>query len=98
MKALLIAAILCLISSLVQAQEYPAKGIRIITAPAGGGADFIARFIAQGLSNAFGKPAIVENRPTSIIADTVAKAPSDGYTLLVAGPNFWTGPLFEIVE
>src|SRR4029077_8659725 len=33
-----------------------------------------------------------------IIADTVAKAPPDGYTLLLAGPNFWTAPLFDKVE
>ncbi len=77
------------------AQKYPDKPFRVVTAPAGGGADFFARVVARDLNVAVGQQAVVDNRPTSLIAETVAHAAPDGYTLLVAGPNFWTGPLLR---
>jgi tripartite-type tricarboxylate transporter receptor subunit TctC len=73
------------------AQDYPAKPIRLV-APfsAGGGADSVARLFAEKLTESFGRQVIVENRPgaSNIIGtDLVAKAPPDGYTLLLAINN-----------
>ena len=70
------------------AQAWPAKTVRIIVGFApGGGSDIIARVIAQKLTEAWGQTVIVDNRvgASGIIgADLVAKAPPDGYTLLVS--------------
>lgn len=66
---------------------YPTKSIRIIVPyTAGGGVDFVGRVVAQELAKPLGQQLIVDNRPggsTIIGADAVAKAPPDGYTLLV---------------
>lgn len=78
-------------------QEYPTKPVRIITSPAGGGNDFVARLIARALSGPLGQQVVVDNRATILIADIVAKSPSDGYTLLVTGSAHWIGPLVEKV-
>jgi tripartite-type tricarboxylate transporter receptor subunit TctC len=79
------------------AQNYPQKPVRIVTSPAGGGNDFPARLIARSLSGSLGQQFLVDNRPTILIADIVAKAPADGYTLLVTGSAHWIGPLLEKV-
>ena len=71
------------------AQSYPAKPVRIIAPfPAGGGYDFMARSIGQRLHESMGQPVIVENRAGAngnIGSEAVAKAPADGYTLLLGG-------------
>jgi tripartite-type tricarboxylate transporter receptor subunit TctC len=98
MKAALATLILPLALALAggaQAQTYPTKPIRIVTSPAGGGNDFPARLIARALAAPLGQQLIVENRPTILIADIVAKAPPDGYTLLVTGSAHWIGPLLD---
>jgi tripartite-type tricarboxylate transporter receptor subunit TctC len=68
-------------------QKYPVKTVRIIAPfPAGGAADILARVVAQRLTEQLGQTAIVENRPGAagaIGSELVAKAPPDGYTLLV---------------
>ena len=69
----------------VSGQDYPNKPIRIVTAALGGGSDFAARLIAQGISGPLGQPVIVDNRGGVVPGEIVAKAPPDGYTLLVAG-------------
>lgn len=76
-------------------QEYPSKPIRIITSPAGGGNDFVARLLARALSAPLGQQVIVDNRATILIADIAAKSAPDGYTLLVSGSAHWIGPLIE---
>jgi tripartite-type tricarboxylate transporter receptor subunit TctC len=74
-----------------QADDYPARVIRIVVPfAAGGGSDIVARLIADGLTRRLHGPVIVENKPGAgavIGADFVAKAPPDGYTLLFATPG-----------
>lgn len=69
------------------AQNYPTRPVTIIVPyAAGGGTDLLARMVAQKLEQRLGKSFIVENRPgggTVIAALAVAKAPPDGYTLLM---------------
>lgn len=76
-------------------QDFPNKLIRIVSTEAGGGADSNARPIAQKLAGNLGQQVIVENRPGVTAAESVAKAPPDGYTLLVNGSSFWIGPLLQ---
>ena len=69
------------------AQVFPSHALRIVVPfPAGGGTDLVARTLAEGMSRDLGQPVIVENKPgggTVIGSDAVAKAPADGYTLLL---------------
>jgi len=69
------------------AQTYPAKAVRLIVADAAGGApDQLARILAQRLSEGLGQQVVVDNRPGAggaLGADIAAKAPADGYTLLL---------------
>jgi tripartite-type tricarboxylate transporter receptor subunit TctC len=70
------------------AQTYPARPVRIIAGyAAGGGVDITARLIGQWLAERLGQQFMVEDRPgagTNIAAEAVARAPTDGYTLLLA--------------
>ena len=73
-----------------QAQEWPAKAVRIIVPfPAGGSADLLPRTVGEKLSQQWGQPVIVDNRPGAagnIGATAVFQAEPDGYTLLSAPP------------
>jgi tripartite-type tricarboxylate transporter receptor subunit TctC len=86
-NAILIGASL-IVSTASSAQSYPSKPVHIIVPyPAGGTSDILARTIGQRLSESFGQPVIVENKPGAngnVGADLVAKAPADGYMLLLA--------------
>ena len=78
------------------AQTYPAKAVRLIVpfAP-GGSTDIIGRTVAQKLNEVWGQPVLVDNRPggsTVIGTDVVAKAPPDGYMLLVTPAPFTIVP------
>lgn len=70
------------------AGDYPDKPIRIIDPfAAGGSTDYMARLIGQKITERFGQPVIVDNRPGAagnLAAELVAKATPDGYTLLMA--------------
>ena len=60
----------------------------IVPYAAGGNTDIVARALAARLSGVFGQQVLVDNRPgggTNIGSELVAKAPADGYTLLMAG-------------
>ena len=81
----------------VNAQDFPAKPIRIIASPPGGANNFLARVVGQGLNESVGWNVVVDNRPSGgfIQGELLAKAPADGYTLLIAAGSFTIGPLFE---
>ena len=86
-RYLLLALLAALLPMPTAAQTYPAKTIRIIVpwAP-GGSTDVLARLIGIKMSENWGQPAVVENKPGAsgnIGSDLVAKAPPDGYALLV---------------
>ena len=76
-------------------QNYPNKPIRIVTAGAGGGSDFQARQIAQGISGPLGQPVIIENRGGGLTPEIVLRARHDGYTLSLSGANLWITPLLR---
>ena len=75
---------------------YPTKPIRIIVPQsAGGSTDLAARVVTQRLSESLGQPIVVDNRPGAGSlngTETVAKAPADGYTLLVVAASFTINP------
>jgi len=77
-------------------QDYPNRPIRLVSPGPGGGADFVARFVAQGISGPLGQQVVVENRPAGVIpGQIVSKAPPDGYTVMVNGNSFWIAPLMR---
>ena len=81
----LLSIVLVLGSPRADAQSYPSKPVRMVVGfPPGGGTDILARIVALKLSEIWGQPVIVENRPgasATIGANLVAKAAPDGYTL-----------------
>jgi tripartite-type tricarboxylate transporter receptor subunit TctC len=76
------------------AQNYPNKPVRILVGfPPGGSNDIAGRILANGLSERWGTPVVVENRPggTGMVAlQTLANAAPDGYTLYVGGNQLAT--------
>jgi tripartite-type tricarboxylate transporter receptor subunit TctC len=92
-----LAGMTALAANAASVQEYPTRPVRIVTAEIGGGNDFAARMIAQGITPALGKPVIVENRGGSVVvsAQIVGKAQADGHTLLLYGSNLWILPFMR---
>ncbi|MFL6566561.1 MAG: tripartite tricarboxylate transporter substrate binding protein [Burkholderiales bacterium] len=72
-------------------QSFPSRAIRLVVGFApGGAADLVARTLQEPLQRSLGQPIVVDNRPgagSSIAAEYVAKAPADGYTVLIASPS-----------
>jgi tripartite-type tricarboxylate transporter receptor subunit TctC len=83
------AAALPAVSRMARAQAYPTRPVRlIVTVAAGSSPDIIARLMGQWLSERLGQPFVIENRPGgggNIGTEAVARAPADGYTLLLCG-------------
>jgi tripartite-type tricarboxylate transporter receptor subunit TctC len=87
-------------ASIAHAQTYPSKPVRLIVPNApGGGTDTVARVIADKLSPALGQQVVVDNRGGAggrIAAEGVARAPKDGYTLLLgSAATLITGPVLD---
>ena len=84
-------AVFGLLSTPGAAQSYPSKPVKLVVGFApGGAADFVSRTFQDSLSKELGQQVIVENRAgagSSIAAEFVAKAPPDGYTMLIASPS-----------
>src|SRR5688572_937111 len=76
------------------AQGYPAKPVRMLVGfPPGGSTDIMARLVSPGLSETFKQQFVIDNRPganSNIAAELVARAPADGYTLIVVSASFST--------
>jgi tripartite-type tricarboxylate transporter receptor subunit TctC len=87
---MLVVPIALALSAAALAQPYPARPIRlVVTVPPGGITDFTARILGPKLSEALGQPVVVDNRPGAggnIASALVAKAQSDGHTLMIAAP------------
>ena len=84
----LLAALLLVAAGAAHPQDYPSRPIRLITPAAPGGTtDLLARLVGAKLGEIFGQPVIVDNRASAsgiIAGEMTAKAPADGYTLLLA--------------
>jgi len=96
MRILLVFAVLAMAAGFAQSQQYPTKPVRIIApfAP-GGGTDFIARLIAQKLTERLGQQVIVENKPGAggnLGAEFAVKSAPDGYTLLLVAGSYTVNP------
>jgi tripartite-type tricarboxylate transporter receptor subunit TctC len=89
-------AVLMGLAGFVHAQSFPSKPIHIVVPfVPGGGGDFVARLIAEKMAKDWGQPVLIDNRPGAsgnIGAEFVAKAPADGYTLLLAASTLAINP------
>jgi tripartite-type tricarboxylate transporter receptor subunit TctC len=74
-----------------RAEAWPSRPMHLVVGFApGGSTDIVARIIGQWLQERLGQPVVIENRPgaaTNIATESVARAPADGYTLLMVGPS-----------
>jgi len=99
---------MCLVATSCFAQTYPAKPVRMIVPfPAGGPADLVARLLSSKLPEAWGQPLVIENRGGAggnIGTAAVARAPADGYTILLttsglmSNPGLYKDPGFDPVR
>ena len=104
LAGLTVAACLAVIPPMAWAQgkstygsdEYPGKPVRMIVPLApGGGSDIVARIVAQAMSQHWSQSVVVDNRPgagSTIGTAIAARAPADGYSLLVTSSSFVIGP------
>jgi tripartite-type tricarboxylate transporter receptor subunit TctC len=97
--ALAATSLFALPAAQAQAPAYPTKPIRMVVPfPAGGTTDIVARLVAQRMAESMGQPVTVENKGGAggaIGADAVAKAPADGYTILMHNITF---PLSSVAQ
>lgn len=98
-RCALIAGLAVLLTVPAAAQQWPARPVRVVVPYApGGGADIVARMLAQKLSEQTGGSFVIDNRPGAggiVAAEAVARAPADGYTLLSASTEFGTNPAVQ---
>ena len=97
---LLLAIVLLVLAAAVPAQNFPNRPLRLVVPfSAGGAADVPARILTQKLSEALGQQVIVDNKPgagSTIGAEAVAKAPPDGYNLLmISNTHFVSAALYK---
>jgi tripartite-type tricarboxylate transporter receptor subunit TctC len=80
----------------IAAQSYPERPVRVFVGLApGGGTDSVARVMTQKLSEVFGQPFVVDNRPSAggnVAGELAARAAPDGYTLITVTPTHVTNP------
>lgn len=78
------------------AEDWPAKPVKIIVPfAAGGGSDFVARFVANKLTAALGQPFVVDNKPGAggnIGVEAGVRSPADGYTLILIASSYTVNP------
>jgi len=107
--ARLVAALALATLAVVAQAQYPSRPIRVlIPQPPGGANDTVARVIAPALGERLGQPIVVENRPGAngnLAMEVAAKAPADGYTLLLAAdaqivinPHFYSALSFDTLK
>lgn len=90
---------LSLLSTASFAQPYPTKPVKLVLPYSPGGVvDFIGRTLGQHLGDALGQPVVAENRPGAggiVGSDVVARAPADGYALLLMDPAIVINPTLQ---
>jgi tripartite-type tricarboxylate transporter receptor subunit TctC len=88
LRIVLASSLLALAASEAPAQQWPSRSIRfVVPLPPGGSPDYLSRLLAEHLQPVLGQPLVVENKPGAagnIARDFVAKAPADGYTILMS--------------
>ena len=94
LKLIAVALMTCVATVAFAQQPYPSRPIKVlVTIPPGGAPDIAARLLAQKMTESMGQPVLVENRTGAngnVAADILAKAPPDGYTLMVAADSLLT--------
>ncbi|MCC6533028.1 MAG: tripartite tricarboxylate transporter substrate binding protein [Burkholderiales bacterium] len=111
MRVFVAAAMLaaCVLPATATAQEWPVKAIRLVVPfPPGQGADIVGRVLAERLTAVLGQQVVVENRPgagSMVGTAFAAKAPGDGYTLLIGGtsaivinPHLYADPGYDTLR
>ncbi len=97
MRVVVAGVLMVLAASASAQQAYPSKPVRFITAfAAGGSTDIIARLIGRKLTESWGQPVLVDNRPggnTMVGTDAAAKSTPDGYTIILVGASHNLVPL-----
>jgi len=92
-KKILTAALAAASCTAALAQGYPSRPITLVVGfPPGGGADAVARIVTDKLGKVLGQPIVIDNKPgagTTLASDIVARAPADGYTLLLGSGNLY---------
>lgn len=88
-SSFLLGCMLAIASAAAGAQQYPVKPVRIVTTVPGGSLDLTARLLAPKLTERLGQQVIVDNRGGVLSMELVAKAPPDGYAILLASGSLW---------